>query len=148
MKITLDDRQHATIIAALRLYQTINFGNRDESGIADLATDGGKVVALDNDGVDELVQRLQFGDVRKPMTGIQKQLWDAMVADQIVFDREVEMPALIARIKEVLEEGAEGDRECEYCGDPVAEDAVDGLCGDCLENAVARGMKLYPKSDA
>lgn len=58
----LDDQQHATVIAALRFYQSkFQTVSRDrDSWIEELATNAGTVEALSDEGVDNLVESLQF----------------------------------------------------------------------------------------
>lgn len=59
--ITVDDAQHATILAALRYYQQEGLGepcNRPVE-IHEIATDGGAVMSsLDDEGIDALCEQL------------------------------------------------------------------------------------------
>jgi len=66
----LSAEQHATVIAALRHYQACGLGvpaNRSEA-IHDIATNGGEVISLDEDGIDALVEQLQFDPTRATRT--------------------------------------------------------------------------------
>lgn len=67
---TLDDQQHATVIAALRTYQLQGAARLTSDGIEDIATDAGAVEALDADGIGTLIEHLQFPPVPidKPLT--------------------------------------------------------------------------------
>ena len=59
----LDDREHATVLAALRCYQE-TVAQSDEpmpERFNDLATNGGKLNALDADAIDALCERLNCG---------------------------------------------------------------------------------------
>jgi len=63
--ITVDDAEHATILAALRFYQQAGMGEPDNRSdeIHDIATNGGEVMAsLDDAGIDALVERINFRD--------------------------------------------------------------------------------------
>lgn len=66
-----------TIIAALRYYQAQGQGepfNRTDD-IHDLATDGGEEVSLNDDGIDELIQRIQSaGDIKTFQAKVNKLL--------------------------------------------------------------------------
>lgn len=60
--IIIDDQQHATILAALRFYQQNGMGdpaNRSDA-IHDIATNMDQVISLDENGIDELVDQMQF----------------------------------------------------------------------------------------
>jgi hypothetical protein len=110
---TLNDQQHATVIAALRYYQS-NFQtvSRDrDSWIEELATNAGNVEALSDDGVDDLIEHLQFeGD-------------DKLAAFKAV-DGGVD--------------GLEDDdpEVCASCGSPTDDgEGYDGLCGNCADMA-------------
>jgi len=57
------DQTRATITAALRTYQAAGYGdpaNRPDE-IHDIATAGGDVISLDDDGINELCEMLTFG---------------------------------------------------------------------------------------
>lgn len=63
--ITVDRRELATILAALRFHQDENLqggGEITDMVIADIATDGGTLKPLDFPAVDRLCQRLNLGD--------------------------------------------------------------------------------------
>lgn len=59
------DQIRATIIAALRTYQREGYGNPDRrpDDIHDLATKGGDQISMDDDGIDDLCQMLNFGNL-------------------------------------------------------------------------------------
>jgi len=58
MSNTITERELATIRAALRFWQS----NTDDAGeLANIASDGGQFVALGNDEIDMLAERLNFG---------------------------------------------------------------------------------------
>ncbi|MBE7540614.1 MAG: hypothetical protein HS122_19670 [Opitutaceae bacterium] len=64
--LLVDDRQHATLLAALRFYQAQGMGeptNRTDA-IHDIATNGDEVVSLDASGIDKLCERLQASSAR------------------------------------------------------------------------------------
>lgn len=53
----------ATILAALRFYQAAGMGepsNRSDE-IHDIATSGGDAISLDDEGIDDLCERLNLG---------------------------------------------------------------------------------------
>jgi len=58
----IDAEQHATILASLRLYQALRMGSDcDRSdAIAKIATNAGQLIALDDAGIDLLVEKLQL----------------------------------------------------------------------------------------
>lgn len=60
----IDQIKH-TIIAALRTYQQEGYGDPDQRprDIHDLATNGGDQISMDDEGLDELCQMLNFGDL-------------------------------------------------------------------------------------
>lgn len=62
MKINIDGQQHATVIAALRYYQQQGLGDPAyrSTEIHDIATNMDEVISLDSDGIDDLVDHLQF----------------------------------------------------------------------------------------
>jgi hypothetical protein len=60
---TLNDAEHATIIAALRFYQQHGQGDpfQRADDIHELATNGGEVMSsLDDEGIDALCERLNL----------------------------------------------------------------------------------------
>lgn len=60
MTISIEEAEHATILAALRFYQAHGMGdpvNRPDA-IDDLATNGGKVASLDEEGISDLCERI------------------------------------------------------------------------------------------
>jgi len=84
MKIELDDQELSTVLAALRLYQDQGLGspaNRSEA-IHEIATNGGEIVSLDTDGIDELCEKLNTtgGDMSP------EKVWGALE----FYDRELE----------------------------------------------------------
>ena len=63
--LSVDDRQLATILAALRFHQAENL--QGGAGIADraireIATDGGRLETMGFEDVDQLCERLNLGD--------------------------------------------------------------------------------------
>jgi hypothetical protein len=63
--LAVDDRQLATILAALRFNQAENLqgsGKILDQAIGEIATDAGKLTALDFEDVDQLCERLNLGD--------------------------------------------------------------------------------------
>lgn len=111
-------------------------------------------------------------DIRRPqppMEGIQKQCWDAMVAndpgcktldeafikavaDVVTTDYGVcarDGHKLTGVLCEKCAEDAEEDGNCATCGGELGDDSYDGLCSDCAEHEVekmaSRGMSLNPK---
>lgn len=58
--IHVSPEEFHTIIAALRYYQVKGMGNPvfRSDGIHDLATNGGEVTSLDDDDIDELIERI------------------------------------------------------------------------------------------
>lgn len=64
--LQLDDQEIATILAALRYYQENGQGdpmNRSDR-IHDIATDMERTISLDSDGIDELCERLNTGEMQ------------------------------------------------------------------------------------
>lgn len=60
--ILIDGQQHATVLAALRFYQQAGMGepsNRSDA-IHDIATNMDEVISLDEAGIDDLVELLQY----------------------------------------------------------------------------------------
>lgn len=55
----LDDREHATVLAALRFYETE--GHRAIPEIVEIATNGNTLVGLNGDEIDALCERLNTG---------------------------------------------------------------------------------------
>lgn len=158
----LTDRQHATVIAALRYYQAKNQTvsvDRD-AWIDRIATNDGELTALRDPEVDDLIERLQLPTgkltVRQPVTDIQKQCWDGMTAEHPgseALDR-----AFIDVVNKVaLDHGFIGavnkvavDPACDFCGEPNDDgEGYDGLCGNCADRVVSssakRGMAANPK---
>ena len=63
-RYSMNDRQHAMILAALRYYRQngrSSFPAPAESDIWDIATNGGKFSALDDAEIDSLCEELNFG---------------------------------------------------------------------------------------
>jgi hypothetical protein len=63
--LAVDDRQLATILAALRFHRDENLqgsGKILDHAIQEIATDAGKLTALDFEDVDQLCERLNLGD--------------------------------------------------------------------------------------
>lgn len=58
----LDGAEHATILAALRYYQQQGMGDPDNRSddIHDIATNGDQETSLDEDGIDDLCEKLNF----------------------------------------------------------------------------------------
>lgn len=59
---TINDAEHATILAALRFYQEKGMGdpaNRSDA-IHDIATNCDSVISLDAAGIDDLCERINF----------------------------------------------------------------------------------------
>lgn len=58
--LTITDQEHATILAALRFYQEKGQGDPDNRSdmIHDIATNGDAVISLDDEGIDELCERI------------------------------------------------------------------------------------------
>ena len=67
--ICVSDEECHTILAALRSYQECGYGVRTKrpAHIHEIATDGGRCASLDDDGIDELVERINVGG--EPKTG-------------------------------------------------------------------------------
>lgn len=66
----IDSQDSATILAALRFYQERGMGdpaNRSDA-INDIATNGGEVISLDAEGIDDLCERLNTAE--RPMLAI------------------------------------------------------------------------------
>ncbi|CAE6821084.1 hypothetical protein R70006_06200 [Paraburkholderia domus] len=63
--IPVAQTQHATMIASLRFYQEKGMGEPDNrsDAIHDLATNGDALVSLDDEGIDALVEVLQFDSI-------------------------------------------------------------------------------------
>lgn len=62
--LSVTNQEHATILAALRYYQENGQGephNRSDA-IHDIATNGGAVVSMDADGIDDLCQKINCGE--------------------------------------------------------------------------------------
>ena len=67
--IHVSDEELHTLVAALRAYQECGYGqlsNRPDH-IHEIATDGGHCASLDDDGIDELVERINVRE--QPKTG-------------------------------------------------------------------------------
>ena len=63
--LAVDDRQLATILAALRFHQAENLQGSGEildQAIREIATDGGRLETLGFEEVDQLCERLNLGD--------------------------------------------------------------------------------------
>lgn len=60
------DQALHTILAALRTYQELGYGDPDNrpNDIHELATNGGDQISMDDEGVEELCQMLNFGDLQ------------------------------------------------------------------------------------
>lgn len=60
MKIEISSTELATILAALRFYQEQGMGDpfNRSNDIHEIAHDGGEVISLDDEGIDELCERL------------------------------------------------------------------------------------------
>jgi|GEM_PF-1796217 len=58
--IEVDDRELATLLAALRCYQRLGLPNDDDT-MKDIATDGGRLEPLTDMAIDQLCERLNFG---------------------------------------------------------------------------------------
>lgn len=58
MKIEIDDREFATVLAALRCYQAAGCGAK---GTLDIATNGGEFEYLDEDEIDILCEEPNLG---------------------------------------------------------------------------------------
>ena len=60
IKITLTVEEHATVLAALRYYQSKSLGIQENRPMAidDIATSGGDFEGLDDFDVDELCERI------------------------------------------------------------------------------------------
>jgi hypothetical protein len=60
--ILFEHQEIATIIAALRFYQEngLGFPGNRSNDIHEIATDGGTVTSLDEEGIDELVDKIQL----------------------------------------------------------------------------------------
>lgn len=61
--LIIDDRQHATVLAALRLYQReLNFnGGAVPQDVVEIATNSGAVVPMDDEAIDALVDGINGG---------------------------------------------------------------------------------------
>ena len=64
MKDTLEDRELATILAALRVYQELGYGteSRQPIYINEIATNCGEFNPLDDQGIDTLCEKLNGGE--------------------------------------------------------------------------------------
>lgn len=69
----IDKPEHATMIAALRWYQESGMGEPDHrsEAIHELATNGGEEISLDSDGIDALVEKLQFNNVAETVARLE-----------------------------------------------------------------------------
>ncbi|MBM2293794.1 hypothetical protein JQX09_17845 [Sulfitobacter pseudonitzschiae] len=58
--ITVDEQEHATILAALRFWQTSGMCEPDNRSDAlhDIATNGSDVISLDADAIDALCEKI------------------------------------------------------------------------------------------
>lgn len=162
----LDDQQHATVIAALRFYQSqFQTVSRDrDAWIEELATNAGTVEALSDEGVDNLIESLQFEGEDK--LAAFKADFDATLAAMTDEELVASFAATGACIltgtpgedpedcstheHEEDDEDFEDDNECSNCGDPTDDgEGYDGLCGPCADRAVAaaakRGMAANPR---
>ena len=66
--LLVDDRQLATILAALRFHQSENLQGSGvvlDQPTSEIATDGGRLTALDYDEVESLCQMLNIDDVNR-----------------------------------------------------------------------------------
>ena len=73
--LLLDDQKHATIMAALRYYQKQGMGdpsNRTDA-IHDIATCNDAVISLDESGIDELCQEINFARPQKDVLSAMKE---------------------------------------------------------------------------
>jgi hypothetical protein len=136
---TVNDQQHATIIAALNFYYTHGQGdpaNRSDE-IHDLATNGDTVISLDNHGIDQLIMYLNNGE-REWLEAFKKEFNEKLAA---MSDEElVESFRKIGCEVELLEYSEEDDDSvCRECGEPNDDgEGYDGLCGNCADMATCK----------
>lgn len=62
--VTLSDQDVNTILAALRTYQQCGYGDPGQrpDDIHDLATNGDEQISMDDESIDRLCERINFGD--------------------------------------------------------------------------------------
>ncbi len=143
----LNDQQHATVIAALRFYQeqgqTKGWRSRD---IDDIATNGGSVGALEDAGVDALIEHLQFGD-EDTLAGEDEE--DFGDPDKCECGAPTDDGEGYAGKCGNCADRDYADDHCSTCGDELGDDSYEGLCSDCAEHEIgkhaARGMAANPK---
>lgn len=63
MQITVNERQHATILAALRIYQKTGMSEPTNRPVAihEIATNSETIIALNADDIDDLCELLNCG---------------------------------------------------------------------------------------
>lgn len=59
----LTDRETSTVLAALRYWQLRQTGKAPVSDFDDLASNGGALVPLDPQEVDQLCEKINFGEL-------------------------------------------------------------------------------------
>jgi EAL domain-containing protein (putative c-di-GMP-specific phosphodiesterase class I) len=64
--ITLNEREHASVLAALRLLEP-RVGSVERSSVSDIATNAGRLDPLTSHEIDELCQRLNSDDDETPV---------------------------------------------------------------------------------
>lgn len=62
----LNEEELATILAALRFYQSEGMGNPDNrsDAIQEIATNAGELTSLDSDDIDALCERINSGGIK------------------------------------------------------------------------------------
>lgn len=117
--LAVNDRQLATILAALRFHQAENLQGAvgiPDRAIEEIATDAGELAALDFDEVEELCQRLNTDEVGRHPTD----------------DQDKSELAAIQRVHDVLYLDSDGcqDSDKEWDADTVS--AIADIVGQCI----------------
>ncbi len=100
----LTGQELGTVLAALRFYQDAGQGEPDSrsDGIQEIATNGGTETSLDSDGIDDLCERLNLGEIGAP-SGLLQRCEDFIAGFEDDDDQEG-IPALLADLRAALRE--------------------------------------------
>lgn len=114
--ITLDEREHATVLAALRYWQTLHQYDIPKE-ILDIAENGGTLVMLSDPETDELCERLNCGDPEFEEVDLKKAgelkegeyLVTYEVSEQVAYSRRFRVDGAVLTSLDEIEEMVEAD---------------------------------------
>lgn len=115
--VTLDEREVAVILAALRYWQSIPSDAHVPLDLMEIWTDGGKLTPLDDGGVEELCERINCGDPEfeevdlKEAATLKKgeYLIEYGVDEEVSYGRQMKIDGAVLVSLEELEELVEND---------------------------------------